>query len=93
MNQRPKQIIITKPFDEALDELHDSTAKFKLHSFVKNVQSNYFQNVKRVLTSEKAIVQIDFAENYTLISQDEIQSVHWSHGQVMLFTRCIWTTD
>ncbi|GFQ91215.1 hypothetical protein TNCT_64761 [Trichonephila clavata] len=26
-NQRPKQILISKPFNEALDELHDSTAK------------------------------------------------------------------
>lgn len=92
-NQRPNQIAISKPFNEALDELHDSTAKFKLHSFVKNVQSNYFQNGKQDLTSGKAIVQIDFAENYALISQDEIQSAHWSHGQVTLFTCCIWTTD
>ncbi|KAJ8720597.1 hypothetical protein PYW08_006062 [Mythimna loreyi] len=92
-NHRPKQIVMSKPFNLALDELHDSTAKFKLHSFVKNVQSNYFHNVKQDLTSDKAIVQIDFAENYALISQDEIQSAHWSHGQVTLFTCCIWTTD
>lgn len=45
-NQRPKQIVISKPFNEALVELHDSTGKFKLHSFVKNVQSDYFQNAK-----------------------------------------------
>lgn len=92
-NQRPKQIVISKPFNEALDELHDSTGKFKLHSFVKNVQSNYFQNAKESLTSEKAVVQIDFAENYALVSQDEIQSAHWSHAQVTLFTCCIWTTE
>lgn len=92
-NQRPKQVVISKPFNEALDELHDSTGKFKLHSFVKNVQSDYFQNAKQDLTSEKAVVQIDFAENYALISQDEIQSAHWSHAQVTLFTCCIWTTN
>lgn len=92
-NQRPKQIVISKPFNEALDELHDSTGKFKLHSFVKKVQSDYFQNIKEGLTNEKAVIQIDFAENYALISQDEIQSAHWSHAQVTLFTCCIWTTD
>ncbi|GFQ92175.1 hypothetical protein TNCT_545321 [Trichonephila clavata] len=77
-NQRPKQVLIIKSFNEALDELRDSTAKCKFYSFVKNVQSDYFQNIKQDLTSEKAIVQIDFAENYTLISQYEIQSAHWS---------------
>lgn len=92
-NQRPKQIVISKPFNEALEELHDSTGKFKLHSFVKNIQSDCFQNTKEGLTSEKAVIQIDFAENYALISQDEIQSAHWSHAQVTLFTCCIWTTD
>ncbi|GFQ76815.1 hypothetical protein TNCT_311741 [Trichonephila clavata] len=75
-NQRPKQIIISKPFSEALDELHGSIPKFKLHSLIKNVKSDYFQSVKQDLTSEKAIVEIDFTENYTLISQDEIQSAH-----------------
>lgn len=64
-----------------------------MHFLIKNVQSEYFQNAKENLTSEEAIVQIDFAENYGLVSQDEIQSAHWCHGHVTLFTCCIWTTD
>lgn len=91
--KRPKQIMVSKPLDEAINELHDNTDKFKLHFFVKNVQSDYFQTEKQNLTDEKAIVQIDFAENYGLISQDEIQSAHWCHGQVTLFTCCIWMKD
>ncbi|KAL3289921.1 hypothetical protein HHI36_023304 [Cryptolaemus montrouzieri] len=69
-NQRPKQIVISNPFNEALDELHNITGKFKLHSFGKNEQSDYFQKAKEGLTSEKVLIQTDFAENYALISQD-----------------------
>lgn len=35
---------------------------------------------------KQAIIQVDFSENYPLISQDEIQAAHWKHGQVTLFT-------
>lgn len=35
-------------------------------------------------------MQMDFAENYAIVSQDEIQSAHWSHSQVTLFTCCVW---
>lgn len=36
------------------------------------------------------MIQIDFAENYEMVHQDEIQSAHWSHKQVTIFTCCIW---
>ncbi len=32
------------------------------------------------------MLQIDFAENYTCIAQDEVQSFHWVQPQVSLFT-------
>lgn len=36
---------------------------------------------------------MDYAENASLISQDEIQSGHWNHTQVLLFTCFVWTVD
>lgn len=36
------------------------------------------------------MVQVDFAENYMAINQDENQSAHWNHSQVTLFTICTW---
>jgi hypothetical protein len=32
------------------------------------------------------LIQIDFAENYSIISQDEIQAAHWSHSRITIFT-------
>ncbi|KAJ8874847.1 hypothetical protein PR048_022736 [Dryococelus australis] len=34
------------------------------------------------------VMQIDVAENYSLVHQDEIQTAHWSHSQVS--TCCLW---
>lgn len=62
---------------------------------MKKIQENYFEasknNIDKELGSDPyAIVQIDFAENYLLSFQDEIQSAHWSHQQVGIFTFSVW---
>ena len=41
----------------------------------------------------KVVIQIDFAENFTTKTQNEIQSAYWSHTQVTLFTVCAWESD
>lgn len=38
-------------------------------------------------------MQIDFAENFALTAQDEIQSAHWHHEQVTVFTGMAWLSD
>ena len=52
------------------------------------IQSSYFEDVKNSVAPNEAILQVDFAENYNIIPQDEIQSAHWSHQQITLFTSC-----
>ena len=39
------------------------------------------------------MLQVDFSENATITSQNEIQSAHWNHGQATLFTAHAWITD
>ena len=36
------------------------------------------------------MVQIDFSENYECKEQNEIQSVHWDHTQMAVFTGVVW---
>lgn len=36
------------------------------------------------------VLQVDFSENAAIIHQNEIQSAHWSHKQVTLFTGHVW---
>lgn len=87
---RPKVVTLEGTIEEALEELNDQLHRFKIHVYVKRVQSDIFIEAKRSVQSDEAILQIDFAENYALITQDEIQSAHWSHKQITVFTACAW---
>lgn len=37
--------------------------------------------------------QVDFSENAAIISQNEIQAAHWTHGQATLFTAHAWVSQ
>ena len=37
----------------------------------------------------KALIQVDFAENFTCISQDEIERAHWQQAKSSLFTAAV----
>lgn len=73
-------------------QLNSQLQGFKAHSFIKRTQSAYFATCKRSLihSPNEAVMQIDFAENYTLTEQDEIQSHYWNKRQVTIFTCCVW---
>lgn len=76
--------------DDALKQLLAQTLKFKIHTFVKNVQSKYFEEKKKNLGANQAVIQEDFAENASTVYQDEVQSAYFNHGQVTVFTCCVW---
>lgn len=73
-----------------IQEINKMIPTFKTHSYIKKIQSDYFDERKKNLNENDAVIQVDFAENYSLIAQDEIQSAHWQHSQTTLFTCCIW---
>lgn len=77
LNKSPKVAVRTMSCKDAIKELKGKMKKFKLHYFLKRVQSNFFQESITSLKDDEAVVQVDFAENYKLISQDETQSAHW----------------
>ena len=49
-----------------------------------------FKVKREGVNSKNIVIQLDFSENYAVTHQNEIQSAHWSHGQVTLFTTCTW---
>ena len=79
--------------EEALESLKSKIPSFLEHVFIQRKQASYFQECITKLGPDQAIVQVDFAENYTCQYQDEIQAAHWSQEQVTLFTIAIWTKD
>ena len=61
-----------------------SIDKVTTHSYIAKCQSCYLSSRKENLLEHSAIVLGDFAENYTFVVQDEIQSFHWSKTYCIL---------
>ena len=49
----------------------------KPHSYISRAQSTYLQHLKETIDESSVIILGDFAENYSFVVQDEIQSFHW----------------
>lgn len=73
--------------DNLVELVHTLLHKFKRHTF--NINQLLLQIVeKKNMSKEKAVIHIDFSENYTCKYSSEIQAVHFgsSHQQAMLHT-------
>lgn len=80
----------TAPLCDLVHELEVELPLFKQHFYVKRAQQSYFQSKKHNLNPDELVLQIDFAENYRLVSQNEVQSAHFSYRQVTIFTCVAW---
>lgn len=65
----------------------------KKHAFIKKKQADYFYTLHHFPGENQAVVQVDFSENASTVCQDEVQSAHWSHAQVALYTVVAWTPE
>lgn len=71
-----------------ISELQEQLPAFLIHTFIKRKQSAHFEAEKAKANGQHVVLQVDFAENYAIIQQNEIQSGHWNHEQVTIFTGC-----
>ena len=46
--------------------------------------------MKSEVDGTKVVLQVDFPENASLLTQNEIQSAHWNHAQATVFTVYAW---
>ncbi|CAF0765893.1 unnamed protein product [Didymodactylos carnosus] len=72
--------------DEAVQPLGSKIEHFKFHMFVKRELSKYFEKLKAEVTDEKLVCQVDFAKNYGMKEQDEVQCAHWYTKTMSIFT-------
>ena len=75
------------------EELVEQTPKFLLHQYVKRKQSAFAETLRQSVNGSKIMIQLDFAENASLIHQNEIQAVHWTHKQATIFTAHAWISS
>lgn len=75
---------------QCVKQLQKKTPQYLWHVFVKRKQSGYFDHIKENADDTTVVCQVDYAENYTLQDQDQIQSAHWSKKQISIFTAYTW---
>lgn len=76
---------------DAISSLSQKLPTFKTHCFIKKEQASAFQQMHTSPMQHHAVLQVDFSEKASIIEQDEIQSGHWVHKQVTLFSAVVWT--
>ena len=89
--KKVKKICKEGNISDVIASLQRKLPTFLEHVFIKRQQSKYFEDRLANLDKEEAVVQVDFAENYTCKYQDEIQTAHWNQEQVTIFTVAVWT--
>ena len=79
--------------DAALMKLKNQLTFFLWHVYIKLQQEVAYADGKKAAQSEMstmALLQMDFAENYTCTFQDEIQTAHWHQKQITVYTVMVY---
>ena len=82
---RTKLITITESKADFIDNFSGQVVKLTRHSFTAKAQSSYMKELKTTMTPpDDVILQGDFAEKFSHVVQDEIQSFHWENKRATL---------
>lgn len=75
-----------------IDVLFGLLPLFKKHVYVNRMQKKHFRSLRNDLQIDEttAVIQIDFAENFSIRRQDEIQSAYFQNEQISIFTVVTW---
>ena len=85
MQDRYSITTISKPVSDFVHNLFNSLVnKLKLHDFIARQQSNYLKEKKSSLLHGEYILIMDFSENYSMVTQNEIQAAHFSKVQATI---------
>lgn len=93
---RLSKVTLKDEVEDLVKYINSLREQFLEHIYIKREQAKSYQNDKSITRDLKiyvegvALVQVDFAENYTCIAQREVHSYHWKQPQVSIFTCSIF---
>lgn len=76
--------------NEFLTHLENDLKHYVKHDFIAHKQASYISTVKENLKEGEFLVSLDFAENYSFVVQDAIQSFHWNNAQATVHPYVIY---
>lgn len=91
-NPRWKNEVFKGTLKVLVDHILTIAPDFFVHNYVKRSQIKSYVDIIKVAkeNSKIVVVHVDYAENYTCVSQDEVANAHWGQQQVTLFTSEMW---
>ena len=93
MDKKAEKVCITAAVSCVFDELKNQVNRFLIHRYIKRKQAAHMEKILHNCDGESILLQIDFSENASLMMQNEIQSAHWNHSQVTIFTAHAWIDE
>ena len=70
--------------------LRNKVPQYLRHVYIKRKQSDYFEYMKVNANDNTVVCQVDYAENFSLDNQNQIQSAHWGKKLISIFTAYTW---
>lgn len=89
-NGRIDKVEMKWSIQECFAELCTQFVPFKQHAYVKRKQESFFIESKQNSDGKTVNMQLDYAQNYAFVLQDEVQSAHWAHNLCSIFTAYCW---
>ena len=94
LNSRYELLHLTGTFRALLEEIDNLWPCFITHTYFTHEQKDYITSIKEASSKNTfAVVQLDFAQNFSLIVQREIQSAYYSRRQATILTTYIRIGD
>lgn len=81
---RPEIVSVTKPVSEFILEYSYQLISLKTHDFIAKKQAENLEELKSNLKTGECVVLMDFAQNYSHVVQNSIQSQFFSMRQTTL---------
>lgn len=75
---------LTRPTQEFIDSFCKQLRDLIPHAFIATRQASFLNDTKQALKEGEYVVLGDFAENYTFVTQNEIQSAYFNRPQCTL---------
>ena len=75
---------VVSTVQDFIEKTCESFDNLRQHHYISKAQASYLSKLKDELKDNEAIVLLDFAENYSFVAQDVVQSFHWNNSQATL---------
>ena len=86
MDQRCELVAESHTAATLVEAILTSLDGYRRHIFTKRRQAQFLKDKKLNLEESEVIIKMDFAENYSFVVQDEVQSHYYNRDQCSVFT-------